>query len=171
MKIVNTPSAPSEDILSDSLLRVLLSSLGCRRVLASMRDPWLWGLFLAGVIGLFLSPQSAGLSLPALLMAALLEEAAFRALLQNYAEAWLAQKKKGEANEKKCPRHYLLSIVTPGNLAVSLLFAVVHALTQSPLMAALTFFPSLAMGILWTRHRSLWLCTGLHAWYNALFWW
>ncbi|MBR5883067.1 MAG: CPBP family intramembrane metalloprotease [Mailhella sp.] len=136
-----------------------------------MRDPWLWGLFLAGVIGLFFSPQSAGLSLPALLMAALLEEAAFRALLQNYAEAWLAQKKKGEANEKKCPRHYLLSIVTPGNLAVSLLFAVVHALTQSPLMAALTFFPSLAMGILWTRHRSLWLCTGLHAWYNALFWW
>ena len=167
---MNTPSAPSEDILSDSLLRVLLSSLGCRRVLASMRDPWLWGLFLAGVIGLFFSPQSACPSLSALLMAALLEEAAFRALLQNYAEAWLAQKKKAAGGKKHSPCR-LRSIVTPGNLAVSLLFAAVHALTQSPFMAALTFFPSLAMGILWTRHRSLWLCAGLHAWYNTLFWW
>ena len=165
---MNSPSAPSADILSDSLLRVLRSSLECRRVLASMRDPWAWGLFFAGVIGLFFSPQSAGLSLPALLMAALLEEAAFRALLQNFAEAWQAQKKKERA---KGPKHRLLTIVTPGNLTVSLLFAAVHALTQSPLMATLTFFPSLAMGILWTRHRSLWLCTSLHAWYNALFWW
>ncbi len=168
---MNTPSAPSEDILSDSLLRVLLSSLGCRRVLASIRDPWLWGLFLAGAVGLFFSPRSAGLSLPALLMAALLEEAAFRALLQNYAEAWLAQKKKGEASSMKLSLCRLRNIVTPGNLAVSLLFAAIHSLTQSPFMAALTFFPSLAMGILWTRHRSLWLCTALHAWYNALFWW
>ena len=165
---MNTPSAPSADILSDSLLRVLRSSLECQRVLASMRDPWLWGLFFAGAIGLFFSPQSAGLSLSALLMAALLEEAAFRALLQNFAEAWLTQKEKRKPQGKK---DSLLTVVTPGNLAVSLLFAVVHALTQSPIMAALTFFPSLAMGILWTRHRSLWLCTGLHAWYNALFWW
>ena len=165
---MNTPSAPSADILSDSLLRVLRSSLECQRVLASVRDPWLWGLFFAGAIGLFFSPQSAGLSLPALLMAALLEEAAFRALLQNFAEAWLTQKEKRKPQGKK---DSLLTVVTPGNLAVSLLFAVVHALTQSPIMAALTFFPSLAMGILWTRHRSLWLCTGLHAWYNALFWW
>ena len=165
---MNTSSAPSADILSDSLLRVLRSSLECQRVLASMRDPWLWGLFFAGAIGLFFSPQSAGLSLPSLLMAALLEEAAFRALLQNFAEAWLTQKEKRKPQGKK---DSLLTVVTPGNLAVSLLFAVVHALTQSPVMAALTFFPSLAMGILWTRHRSLWLCTGLHAWYNALFWW
>ena len=165
---MNTPSAPSADILSDSLLRVLRSSLECQRVLASVRDPWLWGLFFAGAIGLFFSPQSAGLSLPALLMAALLEEAAFRALLQNFAEAWQTQKEKRKPQGKK---DSLLTVVTPGNLAVSLLFAVVHALTQSPIMAALTFFPSLAMGILWTRHRSLWLCTGLHAWYNALFWW
>ena len=39
----------------------------------------------------------------------------------------------------------------------------------TPLMAALTFFPSLAFGALWTRHRSLWLCAAVHFWYNLLF--
>ena len=41
---------------------------------------------------------------------------------------------------------------------------------RSQLMAALTFFPSIGIGILWSRHRSLWLCFAVHAWYNMLFW-
>ncbi len=59
---------------------------------------------------------------------------------------------------------------TAANIAVSALFALAHAFTQAPVMAALTFIPSIGLGILWSRHRSLWLCAGMHAWFNFLFW-
>ena len=54
-------------------------------------------------------------------------------------------------------------------LLASALFALSHLPTHTPLMAALTFFPSLTFGALWTRHRSLWLCAAVHFWYNLLF--
>ena len=60
-------------------------------------------------------------------------------------------------------------LFTGGMLLTSALFALSHLPTHTPLMAALTFFPSLAFGALWTRHRSLWLCAAVHFWYNLLF--
>ena len=156
-----------ENILTDSLPSVLRGALRPSRFLHAFRDPWTWLLILAGAFGLLWSPQGAAPALGFQLFAAFSEETAFRALLQNYAEAWW-QEKKSKKEKEGC---FLLTLVTPGNLFVSVLFAATHAVTQSPLMAALTFIPSLGLGLLWSRHRSLLACAALHAWYNMLFWW
>ena len=156
-------SGPFENILSESLAKVLIGAMRPGRLFCVFRDLWTWGLILAGGIGLLWSPNGQAPSFGYLLFAALVEETTFRALLQNYAEAWWAERRAS-------PSGWLWKILTPGNLAVSVLFALCHAFTQSPLMAALTFFPSIGIGILWSRHRSLWLCFAVHAWYNMLFW-
>ena len=160
-------SGSDENILSGNVVRVLLGSLRPGRMLASLRDPWVWGLALAGAAGLLWPPRGNAPQLSFILLAALIEETAFRACLQDCAEAWLKERRAGEGFRRSC---FLSALPTGGNLAVSVLFAASHAFAHSPLMAALTFAPSLGLGILWTRHRSLWLCTLVHAWYNFLFW-
>ena len=87
-------------------------------------------------------------------VAAVTEELAYRALLQRQLEQCVPGK---------------WGLFTGGMLMTSALFALSHLPTHTPLMAALTFFPSLAFGALWTRHRSLWLCAAVHFWYNLLF--
>jgi len=160
------PNHVFENILTDSLSSVLRGALCPSRLLHAFRDLWTWLLILAGGFGLLWTPQGEAPALGFQLVAALSEETAFRALLQNYAEAWW--EKRSEKGREGC---FLLTLVTPGNLAVSVLFAAAHAFAQSPLMAALTFIPSLGLGLLWSRHRSLLACAALHAWYNMLFWW
>lgn len=160
-------SCSEEDILSGNIVRVLLGSLRPGRLLASRRDPWVWAMVFAGAVGLFWSPKGNAPQPSFILLAALIEETAFRACLQDCAEAWFKERRAGEG----FLRSGLLSVLpSRGNLAVSVLFAASHIFAQSPLMAALTFVPSLGLGILWTRHRSLWLCSLVHAWYNFLFW-
>ena len=165
--MMREPNHVFENILTDSLPSVLRGALRPSRFLHAFRDPWTWLLILAGGFGLLWSPQGAEPALAFQILAAFSEETAFRALLQNYAEAWWEEKRSEKGRE--CG--LLLMLVTPGNLAVSVLFAATHAFAQSPLMAALTFIPSLGLGLLWSRHRSLLACTALHAWYNMLFWW
>lgn len=135
------------------LWRDIRESLSIGRFTGSFRDRLVWLAVLLGGIGL-LFPAGNMPPLWRLASAALTEELAYRALLQRQLEqcvpgAW--------------------GPFTGGMLLASALFALSHLPTHSPLMAALTFFPSLVFGSLWTRHRSLWLCAAVHFWYNLLF--
>ena len=55
------------------------------------------------------------------------------------------------------------------NIVASAGFAGAHIAVAPSLIAALTFFPSLILGGLWTLFRSTWLCALLHLWYNFVF--
>lgn len=133
--------------------RDIRESLGRGRFVGSFRDRWVWLAFLLGGIGL-LFPSGGLPPLWRLAFAAMTEELAYRALLQRQLEQCVPGK---------------WGLFTGGMLLTSALFALSHLPTHTPLMAALTFFPSLAFGALWTRHRSLWLCAAVHFWYNLLF--
>ena len=128
-------------------------SLDRRRFFGSFRDRWVWLAFLIGGIGL-LFPAGGIPPLWRLAFAAVTEELAYRALLQRQLEQCVPGK---------------WGLFTGGMLMASALFALSHLPTHTPLMAALTFFPSLAFGALWTRHRSLWRCAAVQFWYNILF--
>ena len=88
------PNHVFENILTDSLPSVLLGALHPSRLLYAFRDPWTWLLILAGGFGLLWSPQGADPALAFQILAAFSEETAFRALLQNYAEAWWEEKRR-----------------------------------------------------------------------------
>ncbi|WP_279062298.1 JDVT-CTERM system glutamic-type intramembrane protease [Bilophila wadsworthia] len=133
--------------------REIRESLDIGRFVGSFRDRWVWLAFLLGGIGL-LFPSGGLPPLWRLAFAAMTEELAYRALLQRQLEQCVPGK---------------WGLFTGGMLLTSALFALSHLPTHTPLMAALTFFPSLAFGALWTRHRSLWLCAAVHFWYNLLF--
>ena len=135
------------------LWRNIRDSLGARRFVRAFGDGWVWLAFLLGVVGL---PFQEGTMPPLWRLAsvALTEELAYRVLLQQQLE----QMMKGR-----------WGVFTAGCLLASAVFALSHLPTHTPLMAGLTFFPSLAFGALWTRHRSLWLCAALHFWYNLAF--
>lgn len=137
------------------LLRGLARACAWGRLRQALRDRRTWAAFVLGGAGLFFSPGPMP-PLWRLACAALAEEATWRALLQREAEA-------------RWPGGFGGAVLTRGNILVSLLFAAAHAVTQPVLMAVLTFFPSLVLGALWTRHGSLWLCAGLHFWYNLVF--
>lgn len=125
------------------------------RLRRALRDRWTWAVFALGCAGFFFNPGP----MPPfwrLASAALAEELTWRALLQQEADL-------------RWPGNLGASGLTKGNVLISLCFVAAHAVTQPLLMAALTFFPSLALGWLWTRHGSLWLCAGLHFWYNLAF--
>ena len=133
--------------------REIRESLDIGRFAGSFRDRWVWLAFLLGGIGL-LFPSGGLPPVWRLAFAAMTEELAYRALLQRQLEQCVPGK---------------WGLFTGGMLLTSALFALSHLPTHMPLMAALTFFPSLAFGALWTRHRSLWLCAAVHFWYNLLF--
>ena len=115
--------------------------------------PGFWLALLLGVAGL---PFQGGVMPPPWRLAsvAITEELAYRVLLQQQLE----QMMKGRRG-----------LFTAGCLLASVVFALSHLPTHPPIMAGLTFFPSLAFGAIWTRHRSLWLCAVLHFWYNLAF--
>lgn len=133
--------------------REVQRALSCTRFFRAWRDGWVWLAFLLGGIGL-LFPAPATPPLWRLAFAAFTEELAYRTLLQAQLERCIPERWKD---------------LTGGMLLASLLFALSHLVTQPPLMAMLTFFPSLVFGMLWTRHGSLWLCAAVHFWYNLLF--
>ena len=116
---------------------------------------WVWLAFLLGGIGL-LFPSGGLPPLWRLAFAAMTEEFGASAPCSSVSlsDACLANG----------------GCFTGGMLLTSALFALSHLPTHTPLMAALTFFPSLAFrGPSGTRHRSLWLCAAVHFWYNLLF--
>lgn len=131
----------------------LRASLDPGRGAAALRDSLVWAALALGLAGL---PFSPGPMPPfwRLVLTALTEETAYRALLQEQLEQMLPGRR---------------GPVTAGALIASAIFALSHLPTHTPLMACLTFFPSLVFGALWTRHRSLWLCAALHCWYNVAF--
>jgi membrane protease YdiL (CAAX protease family) len=88
-----------------------------------------------------------------LLLAPLLEETVFRAMIQQQLASWWSG-----------PWGMTASI-----LCASGLFALLHAFHQGAL-GLLVFFPSLVLGYLWHQNRSLTQCIALHAGMNACFW-
>lgn len=133
----------------------MLQILSPYRFLNAFKDKWTWIAVAAGSVG-FLFASGPMPPVWRLLFSAFTEELAFRALLQ-------------ETIEEQWPLQ--LGILTFGNGIASFLFALSHLFTQSVSQAFLTFFPSLLLGVLWSRHRSLLLCWGIHILYNVLFFW
>ena len=124
-----------------------------------MKDGWAGVAFAAGLVGLCFEPETAP-PLWRIAFTAMTEELAYRVLLQSQLERLIP----GELRFSQ-----IRLGLTQGGLLASVLFALSHLASQPPLMALSTFFPSVAFAVLWTRHRSLWLCAGLHCWYNGLF--
>lgn len=60
-------------------------------------------------------------------------------------------------------------ILTLANLATSVLFAATHLLTRDSITAVGVFVPSLVLGLLYERTRSLAWCIVVHALWNAAF--
>jgi membrane protease YdiL (CAAX protease family) len=84
----------------------------------------------------------------------LLEELVFRGALQ----PWLARTAWGaRANWG----------ITTANAVTSVLFASAHLAAHDPVLAAATFFPSLAFGYFRDRYGSIWPGAALHVFYNA----
>ncbi|MEW5774437.1 MAG: JDVT-CTERM system glutamic-type intramembrane protease [Thermodesulfobacteriota bacterium] len=136
---------------SPFLLRCLRSELG--RLLSGLADPAFLGLACLGLTAWLLPRPAAALSPGILLLKAGIEEAVFRAGLQ-------------EALARFLPAR--LGPLTLANLLASAAFALVHLASHPPLWAGLVFLPSLCFGLAWDRHRSLLLCALLHFLYNFL---
>ncbi|MEG2140906.1 MAG: JDVT-CTERM system glutamic-type intramembrane protease [Bilophila sp.] len=137
----------------------LRTALGWKRFAAGLRDRVLWLVVFAGCIGLLYPPSATVPAVWRLVLSAFSEELTFRALIQEQLETTLPS---------GSPLLRRIGIV-PANLLVSVLFALAHLPAQSVLAALSTFFPSLMFGLIWTRSRSLWLCTFLHIYYNILY--
>lgn len=138
-----------------SLLCGIRASLGVGRLTRGLKDPWFW--LLAGLACLGLPFQGRPVDMPLWFVAApFVEELTWRALLQEELERAGLGKISGS-----------LPGLTVGNVAASGLFALAHLAALPSLLSALTFFPSLAMGLVWTKHKSLPLCAFLHLAYNV----
>lgn len=59
--------------------------------------------------------------------------------------------------------------ITPQNLLTSIIFAACHMMTQAAGAAALTLIPSLFLGYLSERSKSVWACVLAHFWFNFCF--
>lgn len=140
------------EVKGDSLPGAVLASCAPARFRQGMKDPLFWLCLAAGALGLFCPPPFV---VPWwwFLSAPVLEELTWRVLLQ------------AEVERMWPGRPGLLS---RGNLLASTLFAAVHVWVRPGVWAALTFFPSLLIGIVWSRHRSLPLCVELHLAYNTI---
>lgn len=55
------------------------------------------------------------------------------------------------------------------NVIVSALFSAAHLAFSGLVHALLVFFPSMALGFIWQRHRSLGLCIAMHSLLNLFF--
>jgi uncharacterized protein len=127
-----------------------------RNTLRPFGDPWLY-LVLGLGLGAFLLPEPAlRISWTALLVKALIEEAAFRWGLQNMLSGIFRGR-------------MVIGPLSLANLTASLAFSGLHFVHQPPLWAASVFIPSLIFGWVWDRHRSLLACSAVHFFYNLLF--
>lgn len=137
--------APWQDPL---FLAALLAGLLVWLVLYVLQQPviqWDWPL---------LQPW---LFLISVLVYPVLEEIAFRGLIQELVRDYISGKYLGP-----------LSIA---NLLTSVLFTALHFFTHSPLWAALVFFPSLVFGLFKDRTGGLLAPIILHVFYNAGYFW
>ena len=135
------------------LLRCVRDEL--RRFAAGLADPAFLGLAALGLAAWLLPRPAFHLSPGLLLLKAAVEEAAFRAGLQDILASVLP------ARPERGP-------LTRANLLASAAFSLAHLVSHPPLWAGLAFFPSLCFGFLWDRNRSLLLCILLHFLYNIL---
>lgn len=117
-------------------------------------DPWIIAALIMGLGALFFPPHPSAPPLWRVAVLALAEEALFRAGLQ----AWL---------EKRATSRW--GALTLANLGASAVFSLAHLAMHPPLQAMAVFFPSLIFGILWTRHKSLLICSTMHVYYNMLY--
>ncbi|SHJ27314.1 JDVT-CTERM system glutamic-type intramembrane protease MrtJ [Halodesulfovibrio aestuarii] len=113
--------------------------------------------FLLTSVALLLPDPATAANLPRLLIGACAEEIIFRGLLQDFLS------KTSFCNQGTSQNYFLPS---RANVITSLLFAVFHLFSHSPLWAMATFFPSLLLGAVWDRHQSLAICIALHLSYN-----
>lgn len=134
-------------------LAAVRASLAPAPLIAGLVSPFFYACAALGFLGvLFPSPpwpRAAGSCLW-LLATPFVEEFTWRALLQAEIAAFLRS----------------TSLLSPANIIASAAFATAHILVAPSVLAALTFFPSLVFGALWTKFRSTWLCGLLHLWYN-----
>lgn len=131
-------------------------------------DPWWWSLGAVGLVAdlalRLAAPaalagsalRGAGPWLSCVLLQPVLEEVAFRGLLQ------------GELLRTRWGR-WRLGPVSGANLAGSLAFAALHFAHHPPLWAASVFLPSLVFGWLRERHRSVAAPIAMHVLYNLEF--
>lgn len=87
----------------------------------------------------------------------IVEEIAFRGLLQELLRDYVSRRSLGP--------------LTIANLLTSVLFAGLHFIYHAPLLAALVFFPSLVFGFFKDRTRRLLAPIILHVFYNAGYFW
>lgn len=135
-------------------LAAILRSLGFDPLIKGLTSPLFVICALLGLLGAcFPAPPLPGAKSQFIwfLAAPFLEEFTWRTLLQGGLERFLP-----------CSPFPF----TQANIISSAAFALAHVLLAPVLMAALTFFPSLLFGLLWTKFHSTWLCGLLHLWYN-----
>lgn len=132
-----------------------LASNEWSRFLAGLADPVFLGLAAMGFTAWLLPRPSLVLSPGVLLLKAGIEEAAFRAGLQQLLAELL-------------PERVRLGPLGQANLLAAAAFALAHLVSHPPLWAGLVFLPALGFGLIWDRHRSLPLCALLHFLYNFL---
>ncbi len=112
-------------------------------------------------LGLQVQVHSAWFWVWLLLAAPLLEEAVFRLLLQRGLHQRLLQPGSGAGRWRSEPgAGYLASGIT------ALAFAAVHAPSHG-WQAVWWLIPGLALGEIWRRGQTLWVCVALHAWFNV----
>ena len=145
-------------------LKELADSLRLRPFFQGLWTPLAGLSFAFGAIGLFFAPAIAP-SITRLILGALAEELTYRALVQ----AQFEQSLRGKLSLGKLSFGLIPLDISYACIIISCVFAGLHAITQSLLMSALIFFPSLVFGVLWTRFRSTLLCALMHFWYNFAF--
>lgn len=134
------------------IFKSILASLAPARLLAGLVSPLFAICAALGLTGFFLPGRAlAPDGLVWFVVAPFVEELAWRAVMQNELASFFPD----------------CGLVGKANVLTSLAFALAHIIAAPSLMAALTFFPSLCFGALWSRFRSLWLCGLLHLWYNT----
>lgn len=131
-------------------------------------DKYFWAAFMAAplfvVVLYFVSPPinwvwAVPFIAPLLLLILvfpLLEEIAFRGLLQG----WLLQYSKGSQS---------WAGVSLANILTSSVFVATHFLYHSPVWAMVVFIPSIIFGYFRERYSSIKPAIILHCWYNACY--
>lgn len=118
------------------------------------RDPAFWGMLVLGIPAVLYKPAVAAPTFTILLLKVIAEEMLFRGVIQDYLE-------------QKIPACFF--VFSAGNIITSLLFSAAHLLSQPFWWAASTCLPSLVIGVLWSRHKSVVACSVLHLFYNVMF--
>jgi membrane protease YdiL (CAAX protease family) len=117
-------------------------------------------------LGLRLQPGNTGAWAWSLLLAPVLEEIAFRTLLQRgfqaRLQAWLTQSPSGR--DTLVAKPWLAGL--GANSLTALAFAAVHAPSQG-WVAVWWMIPALAIGEVWRQKPRVLPCIALHAWFNA----